>query len=67
VGERRSLASLNRHWYLEWDGPRPDNLTQAAVEAVRRDQEAATQRRGTAGNDDPSGERPSVDMGLRDG
>jgi len=61
------LASLNRHWYLEWDGPRPDNLTQAAVEAVRRDQEAASQRRGTAGNEHPSGQRPSVDMGLRDG
>jgi hypothetical protein len=38
-------ASLNRHWYLDWDGPRPDSLTLAASEAVLRDQEAATQRR----------------------
>ncbi len=22
------LASLNRHWYLDWEGPRPERLTQ---------------------------------------
>jgi hypothetical protein len=39
------LASLNRHWYLDWDGPRPESLTVAAVDRVLRDQEAATHRR----------------------
>jgi len=39
------LVGLNRHWYLDWDGPRPESLTLAAAEAIRRDQEAATERR----------------------
>jgi hypothetical protein len=39
------LASLNRHWYLDWQGPRPESLTLAASEIVLRDQEAADQRR----------------------
>jgi hypothetical protein len=38
------LASVNRHWYLDWDGPRPDSLVQAASEAVLREREAAEQR-----------------------
>jgi hypothetical protein len=39
------LASLNRHWYLDWDGPRPGDLAQSAAETIFRDQEAAIQRR----------------------
>jgi hypothetical protein len=39
------LASLNRHWYLDWDGPRPDDLAIAAAEVVIRDQQAAAARR----------------------
>jgi hypothetical protein len=39
------LASLNRHWYLDWDGPRPDSVTLAASEAVLRDQAAAVENR----------------------
>ena len=42
------IAALNRHWYLDWEGPRPDSLTQAAVEMVLRDQEAAVQRRSSS-------------------
>ena len=42
------LASLNRHWYLDWDGPRPEDLTIAASEVIMRDQEAAAQRRAAA-------------------
>jgi hypothetical protein len=38
------IAALNRHWYLDWDGPRPESLTLAAAEAVQRDHEAFTQR-----------------------
>jgi hypothetical protein len=41
------LASLNRHWYLDWDGPRPEILTLAAGEAVYRDHEAAAESRAT--------------------
>lgn len=39
------LAGLNRHWYLDWDGPRPESLTIAASEAILRDHEAAARRR----------------------
>lgn len=39
------LVSMNRHWYLDWEGPRPESLMLAATEAIRRDQEAATERR----------------------
>jgi hypothetical protein len=39
------FASMTRHWYLDWDGPRPDSLTMAAAEAVQRDNAAAEQRR----------------------
>jgi hypothetical protein len=42
------LASLNRHWYLDWDGPRPEDLAQAATEVVIHDQEAALERRATS-------------------
>lgn len=38
------LASLNRHWYLDWDGPRPESQTMEAVEAVLRDHQAAEER-----------------------
>jgi len=42
------LASLNRHWYLDWDGPRSEDQTRAAAEVILRDQDAAVQRRATA-------------------
>jgi hypothetical protein len=42
------LASLNRHWYLDWDGPRPEDQARAAAEVVLRDQEAAAHSRTTA-------------------
>jgi hypothetical protein len=35
------LANVTRHWYLDWDGPRPETDVLAASEAVQRDQEAA--------------------------
>jgi hypothetical protein len=44
------LASLSRHWYLDWDGPRPESLTSAAAEAVLRDRDAATERRAATDN-----------------
>ncbi len=42
------LATATRHWYLDWEGPRPESDALAAAEAVFRDQEAATERRAAA-------------------
>ena len=39
------LVSLNRHWFLDWEGPRPEHLMLAAAESIRRDQQAAVERR----------------------
>jgi len=34
------LVGLNRHWFLDWDGPRPESLTAAAGEVIQQDYEA---------------------------
>jgi hypothetical protein len=39
------LASATRHWYLDWQGPRPESDVTAAVDAVQRDRDAADRRR----------------------
>jgi len=39
------LASMTRHWYLDWEGPRPETTSIAASEAIFRDHEAALERR----------------------
>ena len=54
------LASLNRHWYLDWDGPRPESLTMAAAKVVLSDHDAAQERR-AAGDD--LGALPPTDGG----
>ncbi len=56
------IASLNRHWYLDWDGPRPEGLSMTATEAVLRDQQAAAQRRAIS-----EGEDSRADADDRDG
>jgi hypothetical protein len=38
------LASVTRHWSLDWDGPRPESDVLAAAETIQRDQEAAERR-----------------------
>jgi hypothetical protein len=38
------IASVTRHWYLDWDGPRPERDALAAAEVVLREQEAAERR-----------------------
>jgi hypothetical protein len=38
------LTGLSRHWYLDWVGPRPESVTLAATEAIRREHEALTRR-----------------------
>jgi hypothetical protein len=49
------LASVTRHWYLDWDGPRPERDVLAAVEVVQREREAAERRTG-ARSDVPVGD-----------
>lgn len=44
AGDTR-MAITNRHWYLDWDGPRPESDVLAANQAVLRDQEAVAERR----------------------
>jgi hypothetical protein len=39
------LASVTRHWYLDWEGPRPESAVMQAIDAVQRDREAAEERR----------------------
>jgi hypothetical protein len=61
------IASLNRHWFLDWDGPRPESITQAAGEAVLSEVEAADTARhmgedsaaGDPGVDDPELDAPT--------
>lgn len=60
------IATMVRHWYLDWAGPRPERELTEAQEAVMRDQEEAERERaavaaGADGTDRPDG---SVD---RDG
>jgi hypothetical protein len=45
------LATLSRHWYLDWEGPRPESMAFEAAEVILRDREAAEERR-AARNDD---------------
>jgi hypothetical protein len=39
------LAAMNRHWYLDWQGPRPESDTLAAANVVQHEQDAADERR----------------------
>lgn len=34
LGQR--YVSMSRHWFLDWDGPRPDSHTRAATESILR-------------------------------
>ena len=45
------LLTVTRHWYLDWDGPRPERDIVAATETVLRDHEA--HRRAHAGEGVP--------------
>lgn len=50
------VATTNRHWYLDWQGPRPDDLVVRAGEAVVRDQEAAAEERAAADSEEATAE-----------
>lgn len=39
------IANLNRHWFLDRQGPRPEEATLAAAQTILREQDAAMQRR----------------------
>jgi hypothetical protein len=39
------LASMSRHWYLDWDGPRPDRDVLAGGALVIREHEASERAR----------------------
>ena len=51
------LVSLTRHWYLDWDGPRPEHLSLAAAEVVFSEYDAASEQR--MGRDDDDSESPN--------
>jgi hypothetical protein len=38
------LAIVNRYWYLDWDGPRPERDVLRAAETIQHEQEAAERR-----------------------
>ncbi len=38
------LANVARHWYLDWDGPRPERDVHAATERVWSERDAAEQK-----------------------
>jgi hypothetical protein len=38
------FASVTRHWYLDWAGPRPESEVLAASQSVLRDRQAAERR-----------------------
>jgi hypothetical protein len=62
------LASLNRHWYLDWDGPRPENLTVAAGQVVYHDYQVAAARRAAMERQEApggSGGRADADEQIR--
>jgi hypothetical protein len=48
------IASLTRHWYLDWEGPRPEELTRAAAEMIFREREAVDRRRAGADDEEPA-------------
>jgi hypothetical protein len=70
TGSDEWLASLTRHWYLDWDGPRPEDEILAAVEAIQHDQEAAEERRATTEHEEEArdgGEGRAERVAARDG
>jgi hypothetical protein len=42
------VATVTRHWYLDWDGPRPERDVLAATEMVLRERDAAEAARAPA-------------------
>jgi hypothetical protein len=57
------IATIVRHWYLDWSGPRPERDLDAAASAVRRDREEAEKERAAAaaGADATAGQDGAID------
>jgi hypothetical protein len=57
------IATIVRHWYLDWSGPRPERDLDAAASAVRRDREEAEKERAAAaaGADATAGQEGVID------
>ena len=51
------LTSVSRHWYLDWEGPRPESGVRTAAEVIFRELEAA------AGHDPDPAEPAAVELG----
>jgi hypothetical protein len=48
------LANVSRHWYLDWDGPRPESQVLAATERVWGEQDAAEHRAEALSENEPA-------------
>ncbi len=58
------LANVSRHWYLDWDGPRPESQVLAATERVWGEQDAA-EHRAEALRENELAATPDVDDRVR--
>jgi hypothetical protein len=53
------IASTSRHWYLDWEGPRPESGVRSAADAIYRDLQAAEER-AAAAEPDAAAAEPST-------
>jgi hypothetical protein len=49
AGDDAWFANMSRHWYLDWEGPRPESDVLTAAAIVQRDFEAAEERAAARG------------------
>jgi hypothetical protein len=47
AGDETWFTTMSRHWYLDWDGPRPEAQVQLASETVLAEHEAALRQAAT--------------------
>jgi len=66
VGDDDWFASINRHWYLDRDGPRPDSQVTAAAEAVLRAQAAGEEAARAEAAARSNGSEPAPQEQARD-
>jgi hypothetical protein len=52
------MASLGRHWFLDWEGPRPESVSLAAGEAIQQEVAAARGAQSDTRGDDSEGVGP---------
>jgi hypothetical protein len=61
TGDAR-IVTVTRHWYLDWDGPRPESEILAATETVWQDRDAAERR----AEEDAAAPEVAPDAGARE-